>query len=649
MDLNQSSNRVINRFPPLNNITPFTRVDGWSFLEVMEGMRNYIVNTLVKDVDLNNELIVDQLNEWFEAYVKDFSNLKAEWQSLFDQFMANIVVELEALNDQAISNLIGVESLTRASLEEFFNELAFSGDIMVPVERFGAVGDGVADDYTAIDSAMTYAETVKGTVVFKEHKTYRISKTLSRIGKNVSLKCYGGGQATIFQNGQNFTMLKVEANPRAKETFLAVSHTINTNGWLLANTEGVIPGMYMEVMSSKSWYYDPRPESTDSRKSELHRVERVEGSYVFTADYANDGYDVSTESVSVRFYNPISVDIENINFKAVKPSYGANAQTVTGINISTANTHLINVSTDSTTYCGVFLERCYKPFVEGGVSRDSNYVTTGYGIQTYGCSYPLIVGRHGYGLRRLVDFSGANVVTIYGKAKDCVNHGGGRQSDGKYYGWGPNNSVGIQNFGFGSHGSADHSTYESCETHNIQIPYSLRGNDERIINAVHYGRTRSGLINLSSGSNLTVDGFTARSTTGGTNKDSSIYDGGGNINTRRADYFIRVLPQYDTVNSVIQLKGVHVEVQDRFINISDGAIPKGYMNISSSTVLFGTSSAAEECALLWHEGLHSMGGGFRWSIGGVRYQRVGGTGAVVLAKNLDLTGTFTMNYSVFGS
>lgn len=121
MDMAASSNRIINAFPPLNNITPFTRVDGWSFLEVLEGLRNYIVNTLVPEIDGDFEKITDQLNEWFEQYTKDFSDLKLEWQTLFDEFMSNIVVELEGLNDQAISNLINNElSETKKALNNKF-------------------------------------------------------------------------------------------------------------------------------------------------------------------------------------------------------------------------------------------------------------------------------------------------------------------------------------------------------------------------------------------------------------------------------------------------------------------------------------------------------------------------------------------------
>lgn len=162
MDIVQSSNRVINSFPPLNNITPFTRVDGWSFLEVLEGLRRYVVEILVGEIDDRNKLITDQMNAWFEQYkqdhfelIKDIQDSKDAWQVLFDDFMADVVAQLEALNDLAAANLVNNEtSKLKIALNKHFVKRS---EYWVDPRDFGAKGDGVTDDLQAFRDCSEYA------------------------------------------------------------------------------------------------------------------------------------------------------------------------------------------------------------------------------------------------------------------------------------------------------------------------------------------------------------------------------------------------------------------------------------------------------------------------------------------------------------
>lgn len=201
MDIVQSSNRVINSFPPLNNITPFTRVDGWSFLEVLEGLRNYIVNTLVPEIDGDFEKITDQLNEWFDAYTKNFDELKTEWQTLFNEFMANIVIELEGLNDQSVSSLIeNPNSETGSSLRDVLaSSVVMQNTLFYNVKDFGAKGDGSTDDTAAVQAAVD-ASSGNGGVIWFPPGDYMI---LGYVLLTDNLRITGS-QATLYKgNGKS--------------------------------------------------------------------------------------------------------------------------------------------------------------------------------------------------------------------------------------------------------------------------------------------------------------------------------------------------------------------------------------------------------------------------------------------------------------
>lgn len=121
MDITQSSNRVINSFPPLNNITPFTRVDGWSFLEVLEGLRHYIVSVLTPGIDSNFEEFYNGYIKNFNALLDDIENSKNSWKDYFDEFMSDVNEQLKILNDKAVADLVeDLNSQIRIALDDSF-------------------------------------------------------------------------------------------------------------------------------------------------------------------------------------------------------------------------------------------------------------------------------------------------------------------------------------------------------------------------------------------------------------------------------------------------------------------------------------------------------------------------------------------------
>jgi hypothetical protein len=79
--------------PTLANITPFTYRDGWTYLEVLESLRVYIVQTLVPEVETGAQELIDQVNAALEAQ-NEFN--EQEIQALIDWVNTNVPLILAA-------------------------------------------------------------------------------------------------------------------------------------------------------------------------------------------------------------------------------------------------------------------------------------------------------------------------------------------------------------------------------------------------------------------------------------------------------------------------------------------------------------------------------------------------------------------------
>lgn len=502
----------------------------------------------------------------------------------------------------------------------------------VSVKDFGAVGDGVTDDRTAIVNALTAA--AGRTVVFESGKTYLIGSAIVFTG-DVSICSDGADKAVIFHAGQAFTPLTIQGALSATAT-LTASQQINNRGWDVSSVAGVQPGMLMAVISSVSWYHDPRPESTDARKSELHRVAYISGSTVFTEDPANDGYNVPTETVTVHFYSPVSVRLENIAVRAVLPPAGVDAANVTGLRVRYSDLPvLLNVDAENTAAAGVQLIGCYRGQILGGRSSGINNYYTGYGVQIVGSSHSIVRDRVTAGSRRAVDVSGFNVISRHTLIENCVAHGGGVNSEGRIYGWTEGGVTGAYQNGFGSHGPADHTFYRGNTVLQMHTPFSVRGRNTIIENNYIVGRTRFGCVNLITGENVWIKNNIAYS--GWSNlKDFTVYEGGANINTRRADWFVRFQATYQGGQIVIENNDV--QIQDRFVSFEAGSVQPD-ITLARNKVRFATSSASDPVYFTYNDGAEVTVS--RWRILDNDYIRLSGTGAVNTFYNLSL-GTSTL-------
>lgn len=247
-----------------SNIAPFSATDGATYLDVLQELRNYIVNQLVPyfdgevgslsddwviQVDRISLAVATQLGDQAAAFLIQIQNQDtsintniadqdasvalsvANLTTYVNNAVDSIINSSITLNDTVMTNAINLQAGTfRAALINLINAgrnvangvAPLDASSLVPnanipdimsirngynnVKLFGAVGDNVADDTTAIRAAIT-ASASGGTVFFPKG-VYKVTSTIV-IPDGVTLVGVNTYSSTIMTNqptGDVFTM-----------------------------------------------------------------------------------------------------------------------------------------------------------------------------------------------------------------------------------------------------------------------------------------------------------------------------------------------------------------------------------------------------------------------------------------------------------
>lgn len=506
-----------------------------------------------------------------------------------------------AAHTHAITDVTGL----RAELD------SKSGDAFTP-EKYGAKGDGTTDDSDAIRAAILAANGQR--VLLKSGAIYRVDSAVEVTGVDVDLATDGVEKATIYHAGQSFTPLTIRGQENVKTTSLARGVSVNVSEWNLTNVDGIKPGQLMTVISSALWYHDPRDVA---RKSELHVVDRVEGANVYTRDPAFDTYILPGETVEVSFHDPVRVSVDNVVFMMDRPAPSNSAPEKIAFIVEHAlEPHLTRVGSENGVGAGISIRHSYRPKTSDTTTINSCGYYTGYGIQIYGCTHAQIVRPYASGCRRGTDISGNRVVSRATRVRHGVNTGGGRDSRGAPYGYtmsGQWSGLSPQ-YGWGTHGPADDTVFDSCLSVDMHHHYTLRGRNETVLNPKMRGRSYLATIVVSFGTNLTVRGAqTTNGYEGGNGQSGTNPTAASSTDQWTPEGFVHVLASYNGAEGFITLENNRVVVRRNVLSFVDASVAPKSVTMRNNDVVFYPQSGLSQSVVSCTTGTADSSG---WQLSG---------------------------------
>lgn len=308
----------------------------------------------------------------------------------------------------------------------------------VSVLDYGAVGDGVTDNFTAFSSARTFASSQKRPLYIPAGN-YKINSALS---SNEDLVMYGDGDSTVL----DFSDVP-SSSSSAVEVFGQATQIESLSGTQIKGTNTVVFSSIPSLLKEDVFIiFNPTPSSWSAFRTyyfagEWCEVKSVSGNTALVKSSLYDNYAAG----SVNVYKISSPTVILKNFKVVG----------TGVNdlikISLCKYPIVeNITGLHRNDSVLYLDRCYSPIVS-----NPNISNTGDGGDDYG----IIVGN--------CQHSRINGGSVYSR-RHAITHGGGTavcsvtNRDSRIRGVIIKNDINSGTEAADFHGNTEDSSYENC-------------------------------------------------------------------------------------------------------------------------------------------------------------------------------------------
>lgn len=205
----------------------------------------------------------------------------------------------------------------RSAINLNFDSLYLKKSSLINVETYGARGDGIKDNKTAIQNAINAAIVLK-TGILIPSGDYKISGQISStgFGKDTPLIIIGEGSVNIdfgemLTSGFSFvsdysSTVSVTSDVIKGDTIITVS-----------DASGIVQDDIIEIVSNEQW-----AQRDIYKKGELTRVRFVDGNDIHIYSELNDNYSIDGYTVTVRNTNAARAIVHNINIKIATETTG---------------------------------------------------------------------------------------------------------------------------------------------------------------------------------------------------------------------------------------------------------------------------------------------------------------------------------------
>lgn len=321
--------------------------------------------------------IYEALLDWLK-HVNDLTTNVNDWNTYLENFVATFDTELQAQVTSVVQGWIAdgtIEVIITEGLQTRINELELIvKDISVNVKDYGALGDGLTNDYPAFASALSDMVT-HGYKKLRVPAGHYILNSELVVDHDITL--ITDGQSTVLDFSGASVVTGVSLNFKGSMELLpalsgGLDHHTQTISFLAAPS--VVVGDVLILYNSVNFSYSAF--QSYYRAGEFVRVKSVVGNVVTVDAPLYDAYPSTTNVYKV---NPVHVDLDGLTLISQPLSVGLRAELAVHSsfkNITVKNTQVINFQ----------LYRSFECHVDGVTSIDLNSpVQTNYGLAISNC------------------------------------------------------------------------------------------------------------------------------------------------------------------------------------------------------------------------------------------------------------------------